>query len=130
MLKKDFAGQMTDRVIFGYNTFSFANRPHPDAIQFRWNTVDAIRTLRANVPVEEKVKMFAAGALGELMDVVLYHDFDREMILASLRGQLQPMTHEFDYMPGIEPAPTIRSRVQCRRPRRHIDIALPTLKAK
>lgn len=103
MLKDDLAGTHTRKLVFGYNTFSFANHVHPDAISYRWNTGDALATVHFDGTVADTAKVIAAGVIGEIFDVALYHDFYREMILAALRGKLRVMAHEFDLEPGVEP---------------------------
>jgi hypothetical protein len=110
MLKDDLAGTRTRKVVFGYNTFSFANRVHPDAVSYRWNTRDALALVHFDGTIADKVKTVASGLIGQLFDIALYHDFYREMALSWLKGTLRPMTYEFDYEPGIEPPPRMWPR--------------------
>lgn len=103
-LKKFLLDERNNWVIYLYNTFSFGNTFHPQAISIRWNTTEALRLINQSDAAPVEITHITSGILSEAFTLIRYSSFYEECFRRFISNRLKPLPDEWDYPPEFPPA--------------------------
>lgn len=109
LLARSILTPNTRAVFFFYNTFSFADDFHPDAVDVRWDILEALRL--APLRSSEELLSYLNRAGLQLFASARYRGMFHTMAAQYLSGKLRKLPYSWDYDPQEPPPPPIRPRV-------------------
>ncbi|MBI5739141.1 MAG: hypothetical protein HZA16_00335 [Nitrospirae bacterium] len=107
LLKKYLLDQRNEWVVYLYNTFSFGDTFHPQAIRIRWNTSEALRLANHSRIGAAEITHFSSGIFSEVFTLIRYSNFYEECFRRFISNRLKPTPYEWDY-PAEDPPVTIK----------------------
>lgn len=111
MIARHLLANRPRAVVFLYNTFSFGDQIHRDAVGTRWNSGEALRSFSLDALRAVGIEGLCDAMLGELSIVLRLRLAFKWVLTDALAGRLTTNDLAFDLVPGSVPRPKIRARV-------------------